>query len=133
MDGTVLETVTSVAVASASNAQLQLVSDSELDDAGHILVSPGLDDEDGSLAAGVVVDRSSRLVTRVPRGEHRSPHLGHRALDEGKKQKTMKNRYFLSTDPRTCVSSPRFRLVMLTVGATILQPGLLLKVSWWWK
>ena len=50
--------------------------DTELNNPGHVLVAPRLDNKDGSLTTSVVVDCSRLLVPTVPGGEHLALHLG---------------------------------------------------------
>ena len=71
-----LEAGAGVTMPSAPYAQLELVPDGELNNPGHILVAPRLDNKDGSLTTSVVVDRSRLLIPTVPGGEHLALHLG---------------------------------------------------------
>ena len=70
-----LEAGAGVTMSSAPHAQLELVPDGELNNPGHVLVAPRLDNKDGSLTTSVVVDRSRLLVPTVPGGEHLALHL----------------------------------------------------------
>ena len=71
-----LEAGAGVTMSSAPHAQLEFVPDGELNNPGHVLVAPRLDNKDGSLTTSVVVDRSRLLVPTVPGGEHLALHLG---------------------------------------------------------
>ena len=71
-----LEAGAGVTMSAAPHAQLELVPDGELNNPGHVLVAPRLDNKDGSLTTSVVVDRSRLLVPTVPGGEHLALHLG---------------------------------------------------------
>ena len=114
-----LEAGAGVTMPSAPHTQLELVPDGELNNPGHILVAPRLDNKDGSLTTSVVVDRSRLLVPTVPGGEHLALHLGLEHVLEAGDVDIAKDCLLTLVKSRLALGSPGWLVVTVPKKAPI--------------